>query len=124
MATGSTDRRTTEKKRAVQAVKKAKRDAAIAKIQVIAPILDVSRLRAVPCRITVVELKLQLDWHRANGKSSKIPMKKLLKKKQEMLKALIDVVEGYNKQDVVTEVEDGDNSFEHFSFDDSDKDRS
>jgi len=43
---------------------------------------------------------------------------------QEMLKALIDAVEEYNKQDVVTEVEDGDNSFKHFSFDDSDEDLS
>lgn len=69
------------------------------------PILDVSTLLVVPCKFTVPEIDLQLDWK--NG-TSDMPMKKLLKHKQEKLKVLIDAVEAQNKPQTDTEADDGD----------------
>ena len=78
--------------------KKHKHDAAAARIQEIIPIFDISCLQAVPCKVTVVELKLQLDWHQASGKSSNIPRKKDLKRKADLVKALIDAIGEYNQR--------------------------
>ena len=99
-----------------------KRGAAAAKIDNVELVLDLSRLRAVPCKLTVIQIDLQLDWHRRNGNAEAIPMKKMLKRKADKLKVLIEVVEGYISRNAVTAVDDGDDNTEVFDLDeDSDE---
>ena len=108
--------------RITQAAKKCKCDAAAAKFWEIVPILDISHLWSVPCKVTVIELKLQLDWHQASGKSSKIHMRKDLKRKADLVKALINAIEEYNQRVVEMVIDDGESSCEDFEFDSLDSD--
>ena len=86
-------------------------------------VLDLSKLHAVPCKLTVAQINLQLDWHHRNGNVEAIPMKKMLKCKADKLKVLIEVIEGYTSCNIVTAVEDGDDNVEIFNLDeDSDED--
>ena len=76
----------------------------------------------MPCKLTVVQIDLQLDWHHRNGNAEAIPMKKMLKHNADKLKVLIEVVEGFTSRDIVMAVEDGNNNAEIFNLDeDSDK---
>ena len=122
LAQAQADQQAADARRVAQAAKKHKRDAAAARIQEIVPIFDISRLQAVLCKVTVVELKLQLDWHQASGKSSNIPRKKDLKRKADLVKALIDATGEYNQRVVETTVDDGESSCENFEFDGLDLD--
>ena len=122
LAQAQADQRAADARRVAQAAKKHKRDAAAVRIQEIIPIFDISCLQAVPCKVTVVELKLQLDWHWASGKSSNIPRKKDLKRKADLVKALIDAIGEYNQRVVETTVDDGESSCENFEFDGLDLD--
>ena len=85
-------------------------------------ILDLSKLHAVPCKLTVIQINLPLDWHHRNGNAEVIPMKKMLKHKADKLKVLIKVIEGYTLHDIVMAVEDGNDNVEIFDLDeDSDE---
>ena len=77
------------KKKTLKKAKKAKRDAVVTRIDAVKPILDISVLQKVPCKLKVPEIDLQLDWHRWNG-GKNVAKEKLLK-----LKALIDSVKAY-----------------------------
>ena len=122
LAQAQADQWAADVQRVTQAAKKHKCDAAAVRIQEIVPIFDISCLQAVLCKVTVVELKLQLDWHRASGKSSNIPRKKDLKRKADLVKALIDAIGEYNQRVVETMVDDGESSYENFEFDGLDLD--
>ena len=122
LAQAQADQRAADARRVAQAAKKRKCDAAAVRIQEIVPIFDISCLQAVPCKVTVVELKLQLDWHRASGKLSNIPRKKDLKRKADLVKALIDAIGEYNQRVVETTVDDGESSCENFEYDGLDSD--
>ena len=122
LAQAQADQWAADVRRVAQAAKKRKCDAAAVRIQEIVPIFDISCLQAVPCKVTVVKLKLQLDWHRASGKLSNIPRKKDLKRKADLVKALIDAIGEYNQRVVETMVDDGESSCENFEFDGLDLD--
>ena len=59
---------------------------------------------------------------RASGKSFNIPRKKDLKRKADLVKALIDAIGEYNQRVVETTVDDGESSCENFEFDGLDLD--
>jgi hypothetical protein len=90
----------------------------MAQIDAVSPILNLSSLRTIPCKLKVLEIDMQLDWHRWNGHSSNIPMKKLLKQKDDKLKAIINAVEAYNSW-VITAVNKDKECAHHCSDDDS-----
>jgi len=70
----------------------------------ITPILDLSHLCSTPCKLTVPEIDMQLDWHRRHGNAEEIPMKRLLKVKADKLKALINAAVSYSCKETSTDV--------------------
>ena len=121
-AQAEADHKAVQEKWGKETAKKAKCNAAAARINNVELILDLSKLHAVLCKLTVVQIDLQLDWHCRNGNAEVILMKKMLKHKADKLKVLIEVVEGFTSRDIVTAVEDGDNNVEIFDLDeDSDE---
>ena len=76
-----------------------------------------SKLCAVPCKLTVVLIDLQLDWHCRNGNAEAILMKKMLKCEVDKLKVLIEVVEGYTSHNIVMAIKDGNDNMEVFDLD-------
>ena len=121
-AQAEADRKAAQEKQVKEIAKKAKHDAAAARINNVELVLDLSKLHAVLCKLTVVQIDLQLDWHHRNGNVEAIPMKNMLKRKADRLKVLIEVVEGFTSHDIVTAVEDGDDNVEIFDLDeDSDE---
>ena len=107
---------TTAKKKTLKKAKKAKRDAVVARIDAVKPILDILALQKVPCKLKVPEIDLQLDWHRWNG-GKDVPMKKLLK-----LKALIDSVKAYREREAIKETSEVEDDAINNLGEESDKD--
>ena len=93
-AQAEVDHKATQEKQVKEIAKKAKYNTAAARIDNVEFILDLSKLHAVPCMLTVIQINLLLDWHHRNGNAEVIPMKKMLKHKADKLKVLIEVVEG------------------------------
>lgn len=115
------DQVTVAKKKTLGKVKKAKQDAVVARIDAVKPILDISVLQKMPWKLKVPEMNLQLDWHRWNG-GKDVPIKKLLKHKDEKLKALINPVEAYHEWEVIKETSEVEDDAINNSGEESDKD--
>ena len=121
-AQAEADCKATQEKQVKEIAKKAKHNAAAVRIDNVELVLDLSKLCAVQCKLTVVQINLQLDWHHRNGNAEVIPMKKMLKHKVDKLKVLIEVVEGHTLCNIVTAVKDCDDNTEVFDLDeDSDE---
>lgn len=95
MAQAEADRRAAETRRSIIAARKRKKAAAVAKIDAVKPIWDLTMLRKVPCKLKVPEIELQLDWHRRHGNAEIIPKKAMLKLKKDKLEVLVKAVESY-----------------------------
>lgn len=74
-AQAEVDHKATQEKQVKEIAKKAKHDTAAERIDNVELILDLSKLYAVPCKLTVIQINLPLDWHHRNGNAEVILMR-------------------------------------------------